>query len=111
MTTRFKDFGAGTQEDNEPVSFKLYGEDFECYPQVQGKLLLDLVADSSSNDPGKQSAIVTKFFEFVLKPESLDRFNALVSDPERIVSVETLAEITAWLVEEYTNRPNQQPEA
>ena len=57
------------------------------------------------------SLIVTKFFEFVLKPESLKRFNALVSDPERIVSVETLAEITAWLVEEYTNRPNQQPEA
>ena len=111
MTTRFKDFGAGIQEDAEPVSFKLHGEEFECYPQVQGKLLLDLVADSSSDDPVKQSAIVTKFFGFVLKPESLERFDALISDPERIVSVETLAEITGWLVEEYTNRPNQQPEA
>jgi hypothetical protein len=111
MTTRFKDFGSGTTEELEPLSFALYGEDFECYPEVQGKLLLDLVADSSSDDPVKSSAIVTKFFEYVLKPESKDRFNALVSDPERIVTVDTLAEITGWLIEEYTNRPNQQPEA
>jgi hypothetical protein len=109
--TRFKDFGSGAAEDAEPISFKLYGEDFECYPQMQGKLLLGLVSDSSSDDPVKQSAIVTKFFEYVLKPESKLRFDALVEDPERIVSVDTLAEITGWLIEEYTNRPNQQPEA
>lgn len=109
--TRFKDFGSGSAEDSEPISFKLYGEDFDCYPQVQGKLLLNLVSDSSSEDPVKQSAIVTKFFEYVLKPESKVRFDALVEDPERIVSVDTLAEITGWLIEEYTNRPNQQPEA
>lgn len=111
MTTRFKDFGSGIQEEAEPLAFKLHGEDFECYPQVQGKLLLDLVADSSSGDPAKQSAIVTKFFEYVLKPESKERFDSLISDPERIVTVDTLAEITEWLIEEYTNRPNQQPEA
>ena len=111
MTKRFKDFGSGSSESSEPLVFKLYDEEFECYPQVQGKLLLDLVADSSSEDPARQSAIVTKFFEYVLKPESAERFQALVQDPERIVSVDTLAEITGWLVEEYTNRPNPQPEA
>lgn len=109
--TRFKDFGSGAGENAEPISFKLYGEDFDCYPEVQGKLLLDLVADSSSDDPVKQSAIVTKFFEYVLKPESKERFDALVADPERIVSVDTLADITGWLIEEYTNRPEAQPEA
>lgn len=109
--TRFKDFGSGSAEDAQPISFKLYGEDFDCYPQVQGKLLLNLVSDSSSDDPVKQSAIVTKFFEYVLKPESKVRFDALVEDPERIVSVDTLAEITGWLIEEYTNRPEAQPEA
>lgn len=107
---RYKDFGSGTTEDKEPISFKLYDEEFECYPQVQGKLLLNLVADSTSDDPIKQSAIVTKFFEYVLKPESKVRFDALVEDPERIVSVDTLADITGWLIEEYTNRPEAQPE-
>lgn len=111
MTKRFKDFGSGAGENAEPISFKLYNEEFECYPEVQGKLLLDLVADSTSDDPVKQSAIVTKFFEYVLKPESKERFDALVADPERIVSVDTLADITGWLIEEYTNRPEAQPEA
>lgn len=108
---RFKDFGSGLVEDAEPISFKLYGEEFHCVPQVQGKLLLDLVSDSSSEDPAKSSAVVTKFFGYVLTEESLERFDKLTLDKDKIVSVETLAEITAWLVEEYTNRPNQQPEA
>ena len=108
---RFKDFGSGLQEDSSPLSFKLHGEEFTCVPQVQGKLLLDLVAESSSDDPVKSAGIVTKFFDYVLEDESAERFNALLKDKKKIVSVETLAEITGWLVEEYTARPNQQPEA
>lgn len=108
---RFKDFGSGIQEEATPLSFKLYDEEFLCVPQVQGKLLLDLVSESSSNDPVKSAGIVTKFFNYVLEDESAERFNALLEDKNRIVSVDTLADITAWLVEEYTARPNQQPEA
>jgi hypothetical protein len=108
--TRFKDFGAGAPNDAEPISFKLYDETFECVKQVQGKLMLDLVADSSSSDPAKSSAIIGKFFEYVLTDESSERFQKLLQDKEKIVSVETLADITSWLVEEYTNRPEKQPE-
>ena len=108
---RFKDFGSGLQEEASPLSFKLHGEEFVCVPQIQGKLLLDLVAESSSDDPVKSAGIVTKFFNYVLEDESAERFNALLSDKKKIVSVDTLAEITSWLVEEYTERPNQQPEA
>lgn len=113
MASRFKDFGTGnaSSEEIEPLSFKLYDEEFLCVPEVQGKLLLDLVADSSSEDPVKSAGVVTKFFEYVLEDESNERFQALLVDKKRIVSVETLAEITGWLVEEYTKRPNQQPEA
>lgn len=107
---RFKDFGSGIQEDATPLSFMLHDEEFTCVSQVQGKLLLDLVAESSSDDPVKSAGIVTKFFEYVLEDESAERFNALLKDKKKIVSVETLAEITSWLVEEYTARPNQQPE-
>jgi hypothetical protein len=31
-------------------------------------------------------------------------------DKETIVTTETLAEITSWLIEQYADRPNQQPE-
>jgi hypothetical protein len=110
MTARFKDFGSGTAGNQEPISFKLYDETFDCVKQVQGHVLLELVADSSSTDPAKASAVVTKFFEYVLTDESYARFDLLVKDKEKIVSVETLADITSWLVEEYSARPETQPE-
>ncbi len=110
---RFKDFGSsvGVDLDAEPVNYKLYDEEFTCVSQVQGKVLLELVAESSSEDAVRSSTVIDKFFKYVLEAESYTRFDALVHDKHKIVSVETLAEITGWLVEEYTNRPEQQPEA
>lgn len=110
-TTRFKDFGAGTEADTTPLSFSLLGETFECRPALQGKFLLSLVAESGSEDPVVQATVVDKFFSEVLTPESLERFNALTGDPDRIVSVETLGEITGWLVSEYSSRPTQPQES
>lgn len=106
MATRFKDFGA-PETNKEPLSFALYGETFNCIPTLPGKFLLDLIADSNSDDPAVSSAIVSKFFDTVLVAESLERFNVLSEDPNKVVTVETLSEITAWLVEEYSARPTQ----
>ena len=112
MTNRFKDFGAGSANvDSTPLSFKLHGEEFLCKPAIQGKFLLTLVADSSSNDPDRSSKVVTDFFQKVLVKESAERFDNLLKSDEKIVTVDTLAEITEWLMESYTSRPNQQPEA
>jgi hypothetical protein len=104
MTNRFKDFGGGTDVQKKPLSFKLHEEEFNC------KLLLDLVVDSSSEAPEAAAKVITSFFKHVLQDESYTRFEALLSHKEKIVSVETLGEITGWLVEEYTNRPEEQPE-
>lgn len=109
MTTRFKDFGS-PETNEEPVSFMLFGETFTCIPSLPGKFLLNLIAESNSDDPVASSNIVSKFFDTVLVEESRERFNALAVDPERVVSVETLSDITAWLVEEYAARPTEQPE-
>lgn len=106
--TRFKDFGA-TKIDAEPLSFKLHDEEFNCLPVVQGKVLLDLVAESNVDDPVKSAGIIDKFFAAVLTDESYARFEDLLHDKNRIVTVDTLADITGWLVEEYTNRPEGQP--
>jgi hypothetical protein len=111
MTSRFKDFGEDSNVVKEPLSFKLYGEEFHCVPAVQGKVLLDLVKKASDpNDPGAAAEVVDSFFEKTLTSESLERFNKLLEDPEKIVSVETLSEITAWLVAEYSERPTKEPE-
>jgi hypothetical protein len=111
MTNRFKDFGSGTTVADTPVSFKIHGEEFECYPALQGKMLLDLVANSNENDGAAVAKTIDAFFKAVLVEESYSRFETLLKDPTRIVSVETLGEITAWLVEEYSSRPTGGPEA
>jgi hypothetical protein len=110
MMTRFRDFGYGAEDSAEPISFKLHGEEFHCVKNVQGKMMLQLVADSTSNDPAKSSAMIEEFFAAVLLDESAERFTAMLEGKDKIVSVETLAEITGWLVEQYTSRPESQPE-
>jgi hypothetical protein len=55
--------------------------------------------------------VTLKFFEQVLSAESLVRFNNLLESKDRIVSIDKLTDISTWLIEEYTSRPNQQPEA
>lgn len=110
--TRFKDFGSGSgNAEKEPLAFKLHGEDFSCRPAIQGKVLIDLAKSGNSEDPSAAAETIEKFFDVVLVDSDRERFQALLVDPDRIVSVETLSDIIAWLMEEYTNRPNQQPEA
>ena len=46
----------------------------------------------------------------VLIEESYSRFDSLLTDPDKIVSVDTLGQISAWLVEVYTARPTEGPE-
>ena len=62
---RFKDFGSGSTgtASAEPLSFRLHGEEFSCVPQVQGKLMLSLVADAGSDDPAKAAQLINKFFK------------------------------------------------
>jgi hypothetical protein len=105
---RFKDFGGSTESTLEAVTFKLHGEEFTCVKELQGKILLDLVADSSTEEPAKVAATMNKFFKTVLLEESYERFDVLLNDKEKIVPVDVLAEITTWLIEEYSDRPKAQ---
>lgn len=106
-TPRFRDFGTGSTDTPAPLSFKLHGETFDCRPAIQGKVMLQLIANSDENKPQEAAQMVFDFFNAVLLDESAARFNALVEDKERIVQMETLGQIVSWLVEEYTNRPTQ----
>jgi hypothetical protein len=110
MTNRFKDFGSGGAVDKTPLSFKIHDEEFQCRPTIQGKTLLSIVANSTGEDGAGVAKSITEFFKACLVEESYVRFNALLENPDKIVTVETLGEITAWLVEEYSSRPTQQPE-
>jgi hypothetical protein len=106
--SRFKDFGApNTGVKQEKLSFKIYDEDFECIPVLPGKTLLSFAELSSSEDGAESAKAINVFFKKVLTEESYTRFDALTEDPERLVTVETLAEIVNWIIEAYTDRPTQ----
>lgn len=109
---KFKDFGSGEANVvTDPISFKIYEEEFHCVAALQGKTLLSFVSDSNSDDPAKQAQTIERFFNYVLTDESAERFNALQETKDKIVSVDTLGEIIGWVVEQYTDRPEEQPEA
>ncbi|NBU22559.1 MAG: hypothetical protein EBS38_01380 [Actinobacteria bacterium] len=107
---KFRDFGAPALEGADPISFKLFDEEFNCVPALPGKVLLDIVAKSASADVVEQASMITEFFGSVLTAESLIRFNTLIVDKDRIVTTDTLGEITGWLIEQYADRPEAQPE-
>lgn len=108
---RFKDFGTGkVQAEREPVSFKLHEEEFACVSNIQGKVLLDLVARSTSEDSAESAKVMSEFFENILLDESYKRFDKLVHAKDKFVHVETLSEIVGWLVGQYSDRPEEQPE-
>lgn len=110
MTTRFKDFGVGGLANTEPLSFKLHGEEFHCHKNLQGKALLDMATSATKGESADVSNTITSFFSKALVEESYARFLLLIDHPEKIVTIESLGEITAWLVEEYSGRPTLGPE-
>jgi hypothetical protein len=104
---RFKDFGSPAADKTEPLTFRLYGQDFHAQANIQGKTLMGLVKNSNIEDPAESAQMIFDFYDTVLLPESRIRFNALLESQENIVPVETLAEIVGWLVEEYSGRPEE----
>lgn len=107
---RFKSFGSPAADKTEPLSFELYGETFNAVPSLQGKVLMGLISKSDINNAAASAGMIVEFFDKVLTPESLTRFNTLTDSSDKIVPVETLAEIVGWLVEEYSGRPEEQRE-
>ena len=109
---RHKSFEVKNIDESEPLTFDLGGEEFTCHPEVQGKLILDIIrAASDEKDPDQRGMMmavgVLDFFEKVMDAPEYERFNKLMEDPKRIVPMDTLSEIMSWLIEEYTDRPTQ----
>jgi hypothetical protein len=110
MTTdmRHKNFGKPrTMADYAPVTFTLADQEFTCKSAVQGSVLLKFIADADSNQGGRAAEAMREFFRNVMDKEEVERFYALIDGDEYIFDMESLAEITSWLVETYSARPTE----
>lgn len=105
--TRHKSFGKPAGAKTEPITFDLFDETFTAIPEIQGTTLMGLMQANDPDDPAASVRMILDFFPLVLEDESYERFHALTTSKDKIVSAETLAEIVGWLVEEYSGRPEE----
>lgn len=92
----------------EPIEFELEGETFEAYGQVPGAVLLDFIAASSNEDSSGTAGAILGYLKSSMNKENFSRFDRLTRDPEKIIELQTLADIVAYLIEERTaNRPTE----
>jgi hypothetical protein len=93
------------------LTFDIGGEEFNCYPEVQGKTILDIMRVAAEGDEDTRGVLmavsVLDFFKKVMPPSEFERFEKLMEDEKRIVPMDTLSEIMSWLIEEYTDRPTR----
>lgn len=111
MTTRRKTFRGGKRlEEFEPVEFELNDQTFKCKPAIQGAVLLEFVAKADSGEGAAAATALYDFFSDVMDDEEYKRFRAYLKNTEIIIEMDTIGEIAAWLVEEYTARPTEPSE-
>jgi hypothetical protein len=103
---RSKDFGSPVVSD-EPVTFTVYDSVFKCVPALQGRSLIKFIQMADNDDAGSSAASLLEFLDNVLVPADKERFKAMCTSATHVVPLETLSEITTWLVEQYTGRPTQ----
>ena len=106
---RFKDFGSPIVSSDEPITFQLYGKTFRCQPAMQGRQLIEFIAQSSVEDPSSSARAVLQFFDNAIVEADHDQFNEMTHSSETVVPMETLTEVMDWLVEQYTGRPTEPP--
>ena len=103
-----------TATSKETVEFDIDGEVFHCHKQISAGVLLQFADMSSDTEDGSgREAIhaIQTFFNAAIVAEDRDRFNALLSDPDRFIDINLLLEIANWLGEQFTARPTGAPSA
>lgn len=107
---RFKSFGVPENLNPDPITFEIYGEEFTAYPEIQGSHLLQFSKEVGSEDNAEVTGALLNFFKTVLYEESYERMETLWNDKERIVPIDVISDIVAFLIEEYTDRPTRASE-
>lgn len=88
-------------DEKEGLAFKMGGQEFRTKP------VAPLKAFRADFGGGMDSAI--SFISLTLVAEDRERFQALVEDPDSLLSPFQVAEVAKWLIEETMGRPTVPP--
>lgn len=103
--TELNDF---TLEGVGQLTQQPWSETFRCLPNAPGTALDDLARSVGTDTKGQavyNQVSLLRFFRAVMHPDDVDRFDELVSDKDRCVTIEALGDVLFWLGEVYTDRP------
>lgn len=92
-------------DDGHPVGGV---EKFNFYPMVPGGVTLDFVG--SAWDNVRMAGEIIAFLDAAVVKADRERFDELIHDPERNVSIDTLGDLAEWLMTHYyPDRPTPPP--
>lgn len=95
--------------EREDVNFRLFGTQWDCREQVNGKLLMDQAASLDGDSLVDQRDGVIGILKMTVLPDQIDDLLAELDDPDKVIQLQKLVEIVGWLVEQYVDRPTEQP--
>lgn len=84
-------------------------ESFRCLHDAPASALDDLSASAGMTADGElafNQVSLLRFFRAVIHPDDEERFNKLMHDKNRTVTIEELGDVMFWLAEVYTGRPS-----
>lgn len=86
--------------EGDPITFDLYDQTFTARPEIPGATILDFA--SAGQDGTTNVSAITDFFKSALLADDFVRFDALIHNPDTLVTMQTLTDIIEFLVEEYS---------
>ena len=99
-----------TPDEKSDLSFDLGDEHYVCTNEIQGAVILDFVAAADQGGAAASAKILSFLKEAIIEAD-YPRFEKQLASKEEIIEMETLSEIVAYRIGEYTSRPTQESES
>lgn len=103
--TEMRDFSKARKD----ISFRVDDDVFHAAKAIPADILMDFASEFSGMSEqatvDQQLKAFRTMLEVVLLPESLERFNARLRDPQNPIEMDQVDDIITYLMEEYGLRP------
>lgn len=109
VARRFKKFESPLLNSDEPLEFELNSVLFRCVPALPGRRILQFVSLSNSEDFGASAEAVLEFIDSCIVSEQREQFRELTMSETQVVPLETLTDISTFLVENYAGGNDESP--
>lgn len=90
----------------EDITFDLHGETFTALPEIQGIALMEFIEANTLGGQATLGALI-QFLKNSMDDVEYEKLHVLLmsKDKTKNTPIDVIAEIVAYLVEEYTSRP------